>query len=377
MPTNNSKQEWNDYCKQEIFKITPIIENLGFVINSEQVLIGGERHLMTHARDVGGGGRKLVLMGSRREDAKKVIIKVSNDPEGIKEIERERSAREVLHRINFAYRTFFTPEEILFVRKNGYLIFITSYIEQDRPFITRSLDEQFFLSLQAFETQEGTHATTYSHAKTIKEAFGLADADYYFSSFDQFRKNSIKNDPENKNLSDTMDRGLEFLLKNKITINHYSGFLTHSDFVPNNLRVSGNKMFLLDYASIHFGNKYESWARFINYMVHHNRALEMALSNYVRQNRGEAEYLSLRLMRAYKLGFLLQFYAIALNKTAGNSHKITKLRLTFWSNVMVLIIEDNEIPRQMVVDFTNEEDLLRSDDEIKRQIEMVGGKRLL
>ena len=39
-------------------------------------------------------------------------------------------------------------------------------------------------------------------------------------------------------------------------------------------------------------------------MVHHNPDLEKILSEYVRANRGEEEYLSLRLMRVYKLGFL-------------------------------------------------------------------------
>jgi len=377
MLTKDSKQEWDDYCKEELQKFTPLILNLGFTLNKEQVHIGGERHLMSHSRDVGGGGRKLILMGKRAEDNKKVIIKISSEKEGLKEIENERKAREVLDRINFAYRNFFMPQEILFQNQNNKIIFITSYIEQERTFITRSLNEQFFLALQAFDTQEGVHATTYSHTKTIKEAFGIADAKYYFNSFAEFRKTALINDPLNTSLAQTLDRAQEFLLQNKQIIDRYCGFLTHSDFVPNNLRVSGNNMFLLDYASIHFGNKYESWARFINYMVHHNRALESALSNYVRQNRGAEEYLSLRLMRVYKLGFLLQFYTKCLHKTTGNSLIITKLRIDFWTKVMAYIIEDKEIPRQLVVDFTDEEDSMRTEGEIKRQAEMLGGKRLL
>ena len=81
--------------------------------------------------------------------------------------------------------------------------------------------------------------------------------------------------------------------EHRTVIERYSGFLTHNDFVPHNLRVSGKEVYLLDYSSMLFGNKYESWARFLNFMIHHNRPLELALANYVRTNRGEEEYLEL------------------------------------------------------------------------------------
>ena len=89
----------------------------------------------------------------------------------------------MLKKINFAYRNFFIPEELLFTKKDGYTIDVTAYIEQERPFIMHELEEQFFLALRAFETQEGVHATTYSHAATIREAFGTMGAREYIQTF--------------------------------------------------------------------------------------------------------------------------------------------------------------------------------------------------
>lgn len=376
MNEKDNKKEWERYCLNELEKVMPILVSLGFSIEKNQPHIGGERYLMTGRRDVGGGGKKLVLIGKNNRDDSRVIIKLSSDKEGIKEIEQERKSRQILGEIDFAYRTFFMPEEVLYKKEGRYLLFITKYVEQDRTFISRDLDEQFFLALRAFETQEGVHATTYSHAEVIKKAFGNVDAEDYFKFFLLFI-NNVKKDNPNKKIIGIMEKGLTFLKDHKHVIDRYCGFLTHSDFVPNNMRVKDNNVFLLDHASIYFGNKYESWARFINFMVHHNSALEKALVNYIRNNREKDEYLSLRLMRVYKIGFLLQFYSKSLKLASGNSKKITLLRLDFWSYVMDRTINDEEIERKVVINFTKKEDSLRSVDEIKRQKEMLGGKRLI
>jgi len=374
---NSSQQKWEKYCKEELALISPLLKELGFSIDKEQVHISGERFLMTGSRDVGGGGRKLVLLGHRLDDNRRVVIKASSDEEGKNEIEREHNVREIIKRIDFAYRTFFMPEEILFYKKNNVIISITDYIEQDRAFLSRSIQEQFFLALRAFETQEDVHATTRSHAEAIKSVLNIVDAKYYLNSFTSFREIVAQNDIGNTEIIKLMDKAKDFLEQNRTIIDRYSGFLTHSDFVPNNLRVSGNDMYLLDYASIHFGNKYESWARFLNFMTHHNRTLELALTDYVKSNRDEDEYFSLRLMRVYKIGFLLQFYANSLKKTSGNLEKLTLLRLAYWKNVMDSLLEDKPIPEKDIKIFMDEENLLRTENEKKRQAELLGDKRLV
>lgn len=376
MKAIEAKKAWEEYRARELKTATSLLQSLGFTLDEKQVHIGGERYLMTGARDVGGGGKKLVLTGRRTSDGKRVVIKISSDAAGMKEIEREHASRIILHSLDFAVYTFSSPEEILYTKKDGHLIFITSYIEEERTFIEHELEEQFFIALQAFETQEGVHATTYAHARTIKEAFGMADASQYLAEFEMFRKNAIESDPDNTELSEAFSKASSFLKENETVIERYAGFLTHSDFSPQNLRVHDHTLFLLDYASIYFGNKYESWARFINFMIHHNPALEHMLVDYVRQNRSGEEYLSLRLMRVYKIGFLLQFYTDALGKTEGNLHTLTRLRVGFWTAAMNAVLADAPVSTDIVDAYRSDLEVLRSDEEKARQREILARKQI-
>ena len=366
------KETWDAYRRDELRRIQPLIESLGFVLDEKQVHTGGERYLMMSARDVGGGGLKFVLTGKRTDDNKKVVIKVSREKDGILEIERERKARQLLSTLPFAVWTFNIPQELLFGRYGEYLLFVTEYIEQKIPLLARSLDEQFFMSLKAFETQEGVHATTSQHSSAIRESFGMAGVKEYMTSMDSFVKHARAYNPENTLLVSTLIRARGFLLEHKTTIERYCGFLTHADFVPNNLRVREHTLYLLDYASLHFGNKYESWARFLNYMVHHNPALEHTLMDYVRANRGDEEYLSLRLMRVYKLAFLLQFWTSALSHTSGNTHELVMARVAFWTKVLNYILDDVSVPSSDVALILEQEARLRTDEEKARQRELIG-----
>jgi len=373
MPSSE-REAWDAYREEELRRITPIIANLGYTLDVTQVHTGGERFLMAGARDVGGGGLKLVLVGRDTKTGKRVIIKVSNSVHGIAEIERERECREILHKLQFASRAFRTPEELLYTKEGPYVISVTSYIEQERAFIEHSLDEQFFLALRAFETQEGVHATTYSHAQTIKKTFGMVGVQEYLEGYDSFMGRALAADPGNAELTHMLERGRKFLHAHRTDIERYSGFLTHADFVPNNLRVAGRDLFLLDYASVHFGNKYESWARFLNFMITHNTELERTLARYVRENRGEEEYLSLRLMRVYKIAFLLAFHTEALLKTSGNLHELTRRRVHLWTEAMSAVLEDKDVPDEVIASYVGQLDRLRSDDEKARQKEILGGK---
>src|SRR3989344_1070851 len=99
---DDAKRAWDIYRERELAGVTPYLQQLGFTIDTEQPHLGGERYLMAGTRDVGGGGFKLVLTGTHKKDNTRVVIKVSSSSAGIKEIERERECRRVLHALDFA-----------------------------------------------------------------------------------------------------------------------------------------------------------------------------------------------------------------------------------------------------------------------------------
>ena len=369
---DDAKRAWDIYRERELAGVIPYLQQLGFTIDTEQPHLGGERYLMAGARDIGGGGLKLVLMGKRSQDGARVVIKASSEKEGIKEIERERQCRVVLHALDFAMHAFFSPEEILFEIHGPYRVYVTTYIEQTASFVDHKIDEQFFLALRALEAQEGVHATTHTHRSIILDVFGMESAEQYLRSFEIFRKNALAATVGNAELAAALERARELLYENKTVIERYCGFLTHSDFVPNNVRIHGRDLYLLDYASLHFGNKYESWARFINFMVDHNPPLGQALTDYVRKNRGEEEYLSLRLMRVYKLAFLLQFWSGAVAHASGDLAKLAQLRIWFWTQVLIAVLDDTPVSTENRERYLEGKDRLRSEEEKVRQRELLG-----
>lgn len=367
MQPNNAQQEWELYRQRELDIVAPMLKKLGFELEVEQPHTGGERFLMAGERDVGGGGYKLVLLGKSIKNGKRVAIKVSSDPKGIREIRTERKARETLRTLKFAYQAFRAPEEILYTICGKHTVFITEFIEQERTFLNRPLEEQFALALQAFKAQESVHATAYSHAKVIRNVLGMWDAKDYLTSFDAFRESAIRSNPENHLLVDSLKKARAFLAEHQETIEQYCGFLTHADFVPHNLRVREGNVYLLDSASLHFGNKYESWARFLNFMLLYNRPFEKALLQYVHDNRTPEEELSLRLMRVYKLGKLLEYHAGTLTKTTGNLKKLSEKRVEFWRKALEALIDEKVIAQDVIAEYQRERDSLRSEEEKKRQ----------
>lgn len=363
------KTNWEQYREAELAHAERVAAGLGFILDERQVHIGGERYLMTQKRDVGGGGLKLVLLGKRTGDGKCVVIKFSTDPDGMSEIESEHTARHLITNLDFAYHAFAAPEELLYKKDTEHAISVSAYIEQESVFLSRTKEEQFTLALRSFKTQEGVHATTYAHAKKIQGALGMIHAEDYLSSFADFTKEALLADKD-ATLAETLDKASQFLRKNKTTIEQYCDFLTHSDFVPHNLRIVDSQIYLLDYASIHFGNKHESWARFLNFMMLYNPELEQALLQYVKDNRSEEEYLSLRLMRTYKLGFLLSFYAGQLDKASGNLRLLAKERITFWTKALEATLEDRPLNEEALQTYKQSRDTLRSEEERERQREL-------
>jgi hypothetical protein len=354
-----TKDAWEAYRDAELITLTKVSTELGFRLDPEQVHIHGERYLQS--------GFKLVLTAVRISDNKRVIIKGSSHTLGKQELVYEHERRELLHSLPFAYQAFHSPQELAFIERNGLVLAVTEFINEEQGFLRNSLEDQFFLALNAFKTQEGVHATTAGHARIVRKAFESIGARDYLEAFSGYENTIQAACPENTELLTTVRACTAFLNEYKKIIDGYCGFLTHTDFVPHNLRVSGGLLYLLDYTSLVFGNKYESWARFLNYMALYHPALEHALSEYVRLNRSEYEFLSLRLMRIYKLGFLLNFYAESLPRTSGDLRVLTEKRIAFWHQAAKALLKNEQLPSSVVETYKKERDALRSEEEKHRQ----------
>jgi hypothetical protein len=359
---NSHKIKMNN---DELVEITSILLNLGFKIEGKQPHISGERACMQAVTTK--SGKKFILIGHRIKDNQKVVIKLTKDLKGKQEIKQERLGRQSLKKIMFAYKIFFTPKEILFTEKKGYLILIQTFIEQKSTFLNRPIEEQFELALQTFKAQEGAHATTYEHKKDISKTFGSVNSSWYLKLYKTFKKNIIKHLPDNKHLQNLLKQGEKRLTDNKENIEQYCNFLTHTDFVPHNFRVIDRKIYLLDHSSLRFGNKYEGWARFLNFMTLYNRPLEEALIFYVKNNKTKEEYSSLNLMRIYRLGEILWYYTNLLEKTSGDLHILTKERIKFWTNVLEATLNNKLVSEKIVTEYKTKRDLLRSEEEKERQ----------
>ena len=355
MSNSDAKHEWEVYKTRELALLEPLLTTLGYELEARQPHLGGERHLTGPI----GSGRKLLLFGRDRQ-GNRVVIKASSEPAGIREIEHERVCRSILEKISFAYQTFLSPPELLYTRQSGCVVLVTAFIDQPQSFLERPLQEQFALALKGLQAQESAHATTYRHRKLIRTTFGEMHAADYVAKFRTYADESKPHA--------ALDAAFAFLNAHAETIEQYCGFLTHWDFMPQNIRVSGSDLYLLDHSSLHFGNKYESWARFINFMTLYNPPLADALVQYVRDNRTPEESLSLRLMRVYRLGELIRYYTGWLPRTEGNLHELALARIAFWSDVLHAVLQGTEVAPTRIDEYKRRRDALRTEDEKQRQI---------
>jgi hypothetical protein len=160
---------------------------------------------------------------------------------------------------------------------------------------------------------------------------------------------------------------LETLKVQKSKIEKYCDFITHDDFVPHNMRVKETDVVVLDHSSLILGNKYESWARFINFMLIFNFDLSRMLSNFVLDNRGKEEYEVLNIMRIYKIGFLINFYAKSIGKTSGKLNELQNFRLEWWTNICRKLMNGEEVSVEESIIHNQKLDELRDEEEKKRQ----------
>lgn len=359
-----SQLDWQSYTEQELRDVVPLLNARGFTLDTEQKHIRGERYLMQAVTTE--SGRKLILTGADAGGAR-VIIKATRDSAGKKEIERERTCRTFLHDIDFAGEVFHTPEELLYFNEDDFTVSIQKFIDQPCGFLERPVTEQFTLALRAFKGQESAHATTAKHRRAVTHIYGMRDAESYLQNFVEFSSNIRRALGESHTVGSLLHDAEKLLRENERTIEQYCGFLTHTDFVPHNIRIAGDTIYLLDHSSLTFGNKYEGWARFLNFMTLYNPTLEEALITYVHKNRTPEESISLRMMQIYRLGEIIWYYVQTLEKSEGNLRTLNSARVVFWSEVLSYILQAENLPHKIIENYTHTRDLLRSDDEKKRQ----------
>lgn len=359
-----TQQNWRQYCDRELAAAATILTAHGFTLDTDQPHLKGERFLMQAVTTE--SGHKLILFGVD-QTGMRVVIKASRDQAGKRELAHERHCRSVLNQLKFAAEVFITPPEVAWIEETGFLIAVTAYIDQVSTFLERPITEQFDFALAAFKAQEGTHATTYNHQKLIKSVYTLRTAPDYIQQFETF-KNDLTTGSHAKKITPLLTEATEFLIRHKVTIDQYSGFLTHTDFVPHNIRIdTANTIYLLDHSSLTFGNKYEGWARFLNFMALYHPALEQAFVKYVRDNRVESELLSLKLMRIYRLGEIIWYYQNKLAFCEGNLKQLNQVRVRFWSDILDHILHDQPIPPSLISEYQSTRDSLRTEDEKQRQ----------
>ena len=363
--TKISEGQWNEYLVRELPQIADLLKPYHITLSPDQPHIKGERFLMQALTTI--GGKKLILLGIDLKTNERVVIKVANDTEGKHELCHERLCRKMLNAMKFSYETFHSPQELIFIEKNNYVIYVSAYIPQSCSYLERPLEEQFTFALRAFKSQERTRATTAKHFSQIKRVYGSRNSSNYLAMAKAFLSTNVQKDAPETSIA-TLSRAAQHLEQHLPHIEQYCGFLTHTDFVPHNIRIADDTLYLLDFSSLRFGNKHESWARFLNFMTLYNPDLEQLLITYVEQNRSYEERESLQLMRMFRLMEIITYYVTTCEKSAGDLLQLNKARIDFWRQVLEAELSNNRVDRSIVSTYTNTRDALRSGAEKERQM---------
>lgn len=360
----DSKSAWHSYMDAELARTLPILKRLGYTLDADQPHTKGERFLFKAVTTA--SGKKLILLG-KNATGKRVVIKATSDPKGKEEIRDERRARAALGELSFAYHRFYSPEELAYIEEGGLTISIQAFVEHEGPFLERPLVEQFNLALKGFKVQEGAHATTYAHLRSVGKIFEIKRAGAYLSAAHTFAHNIILHTAD-RSRDALIQQAESFVTSNAARIEQYCGFLTHVDFVPHNIRVVNGEIYLLDHSSLTFGNKYEGWARFINFMTLYNPPLANALTDYVRINRTPEESEALKIMRVYRLLEIIWNYVQNVSRSTDNLRALSSARVDFWTAVLAATLSDTPLPDATRNNYIALRDSLRSVDEKERQI---------
>lgn len=362
---NDTQTSWSEYVASEIPRIAALLLPHDITLDTHQPHTQGERFLMQALTTI--GGKKLILLGIEEKTGTKVVIKATNDLVGTQELTHERHCRTLLHTMNFSYETFHSPNEILFIEKGGYTVYVSEFIDQTSSFLDRPLEEQFSYALNALKAQERTRATTASHITQIKHVFGTRTSSDYLTMFKAFIFSYKAKQMDTRTLT-VLEEASAQLQASNTRIEQYGGFLTHTDFVPHNFRIKDGTLYLLDFSSLRFGNKHESWARFLNFMALYNPELETLLIRYVEENRSPEEQASLHLMRLFRLGEIIAYYVNTLEKSGDDLLTLNKTRIEFWTDVLSAELKNTRVDSSVRAAYKEKRDALRSASEKARQI---------
>lgn len=355
----NSRQQWEAFTRDEIAAILPTLKTKGVELLDTQPHISGERYLMS--------GRKIVLVAKRINSDEKLIIKTSADKQSLEEIADERISRQTLESLSFAYHPLLAPRELWVEKVGPRLTVATEYIEQPVSYLSLPLKTQFDLILKAFTMLSGVHATTAVHTKSIRDVFGVWNAADYLKAAEGFVVSISKASEEDNTHLNTYHEATLALSNAATDVERYCDFLTHDDFALHNFRFNGEQIYLIDHASLRFGNLHESWARFMNYMLLYNHDLEQALVKYLVQNTAPEEVASLRLMRIFKALELIRYHTEAVGHADGNLRRLSLRRVTFWTEVLAALLFSMPLPEAKIAAYKKDRDRLRSEEELARQ----------
>lgn len=356
----DAKKIWNDKINKELPIIKALLLDLGYELDEIQPNLMGEKFLMKID--------KFVLSAVRIADGKKVIVKVSKDKNGIQEITADRDAMRNLKKMSFALDTIKIAEEYYFDKVSGYTVFIVEFLDQKESMMKLPLEEQFYVTLRAFDILENIYLATKEHKKEVAGKFTVLTAKDYLKKFLQYRDNinKILNDPE---VDEKISTAKNMFKENMKAVERYENFFVHEDFVQQNFRFVDNILYFIDHEALQFGNLYETQARYLNFMLIYSPSLERKYMEYFKKKHEaeEDKIISLKMMRMLKCTQLLDFYAKSLEKTDGKDYELSKARFSFWLDVLENLMNDTELHHSILTEMITTRDRLRSPEEIERQ----------
>lgn len=351
----------NGSTEDKLSYIESTLTKNGFTLDETQPHISGERSHMSQ--------NKFVLLGCSNKTNKRVVIKCGNTKDVREEIKIEKEIRDKLEELGDVDSNISMPKECYFKKIGSWLFFIIEFIPQEKVFVAHSLKEQFYTILPILEGYEAFHLTTYKHIRKIHNVCTKYTETEYSDDVQNFIKD-INNSEINQELKNKLREIETYWNDHKNIINKLGNNLIHTDFVPHNFRIHNKKIYALDFSAVRFGNKYETWARFLNYMTIHNPDLVEKLTSYLHIYGNINDIESLKMMRLYKILFILRHYArTVLSYAENNEKKLTHIRIAFWFNVLMHTLQNELLPSEKHLAYISKRDSLRSLEEKERQRE--------
>ncbi len=359
-----TKEEWNKLVSNYLHELNTLAHNLklNLKLDQDQPNIKGERFLMS--------GKKVVLIGEL--DNKRSVIKYSDDASGIAEMISERENKKKFLDLDFIKSKFFFPQELYWHNNGSQALLISEYIDQGVSFITLPNAKQFKLIINLLESLEGVYIITTSHLKQINKFKDIKSVDTYLKEYDSWQGTVKKLRSDDKELITLLATCRAKLIDNYDNIKITSNYLTHTDLVPHNFRIRGDDIYFLDHTSLTFGNKYEAWARMINFMSIYNRELEHNLIEYIRRNRKAGEYEAFKAIRYYKLLQLIEYNSKSYEKSGGDLRSLCNSRIKLFKRILIATLNDSQLSEEDHAEFHQDLKKYRTKDEIERQKSIYG-----